>query len=161
MKSWIILQVFRRFHFTVWLFVLIDSCNYVSDGFTYVIISTTTNLVVNNTTKIFNVVFSFKKWLNFPRWPNDVKFYFAICIELWGLGKIFGKCTFLSEKGRLIEIVFLSSKSHLVIISSSSTLLKLLIVLSMTLWGKPAFLKIDFLHRTIDKVDKGISLFSQ
>ena len=89
--SWIILQVFRRFHFTVWLFVLIDSCNYVSDGFTYVIISTTTNLVVNSTTKMFNVVFSFKKWLNFPRRPNDVKFYFAICIELWRLGKIFWK----------------------------------------------------------------------
>ena len=43
-----------------WLFVLIDSCNCVSDGFTYVIISTTTNSVVNNTTKMFNVIFNFK-----------------------------------------------------------------------------------------------------
>ena len=51
---------------------------------------------------------------------------------------LFEKCSLLFEKGKLIAIVFLSSKSHLGIISSSSTLLKLLIVPSMTLCGKPA-----------------------
>ena len=43
------------------------------------------------------------------------------------------------EKGQLITTAFLSLKNDLDIITSSSTLLKLLIVFPMTLCGKPAF----------------------
>ena len=52
---------------------------------------------------------------------------------------LFEKSSLFFEKGKLIATVFFSPKNHLGIISSSSTLLKLLMVFPITLCRKPVF----------------------